>query len=190
MQNIAVDPARHKQLFLDDFVIERMSGVTRTLHQPDKYGPVVKPLKDQVMVQSSSSPQWNPDKGLWEWWYTPHYDKPMYQGPGASWAGVQPHYATSADGLDWQRPSLGLYEWRGSKDNNLAYHSQLDFLRRRGLRNPPDIGERRMTHIIRDEQESDPARRYKGIFSDQGNSGRYPSVSPWYSTRRAQICRR
>ena len=178
MGNHAMDPGQHKQLFLDDFAIESMLGVTRRLHPPKKYGPVLRPSGDQVTVQSSSSPQWNPDKGLWEWWYTPQYDTPMYQGPGATWEGVQPHYATSTDGLDWQEPSLGLYEWRGSRDNNVAYHSQLDFLRRRGLRNPPDIGERRLAHVIRDEHESDSARRYKGIFSDQGNSGRYPGVSP------------
>ena len=179
MNSQTIDPGRNKQLFLDDHAIESMSGVKRSLHRPVRYGPVLKPDRElgQTMVQSGSSPQWNPEKGIWEWWYTAFYDEPPYQGPGSKWI-THPHYATSADGVHWERPSLGLYEFRGSTDNNIAYHSQLDFLRRRGGRHPVDIGERRLVHIIRDEQDPDAGRRYKGIFSNEGYSGRYPGVSP------------
>ena len=69
------------------------------------------------------------------------------------------HFATSADGLSWDRPSLGLHEWNGSKDNNLA-------------REPGKIG---LTHILRDEREPDPARTYKGMF---GGGHREFGVSP------------
>ena len=174
-----IDPGEHKQLFLDDHAIESMSGVKRKLHQPKKHGPVLRPdrSRQQILVQSSSPPLWDPQKGLWEWWYSAFYDAPPYQGPGAPILG-DIHYATSADGVSWERPSLGLYEWRGSKDNNLAYHTKLDFLRRRGQRNPVDIAERRLHHIIRDERDPDPQRRYKAIFSDAHNMGRYPAYSP------------
>ena len=29
-------------------------------------------------------------------------------------------YAESDDGINWEKPSLGLQEWKGSKDNNLV----------------------------------------------------------------------
>ena len=54
-------------------------------------------------------------------------------------------YATSSDGISWQRPSLGLVAFRKSKDNNrlpLPFHS---------------------ISIIQDENDPDPARRYKAI---------------------------
>ena len=174
-----LDAARYKQLFLDDHAIESTQGVVRRLHQPERQGPVLKPdrSRDQTLVQSASVPQWNPEKDLWEWWYLGFYDAAPYQGPGAPvWGDI--HYATSADGVEWERPSLGLYEWRGSRDNNLAYHSKVDFLRRRGMRNPVDIGERRLHHIFRDERDPDPSRRYKAFFANGDNVDRYPGLSP------------
>lgn len=179
METELLDVHRYRQLFLDDHALEVTKGVVRRLHSPERQGPVLRPDRtlNQTMVQSSSVPQWNPDKNLLEWWYSVFYDAAPYQGPGSDdWGDV--HYATSVDGIDWRTPSLGLYEWRGSLDNNLAYHSKIDYLRRRGLRNPVDIGERRLHHIIRDDRESDPKRRYKALFSDGNNSGRYPAFSP------------
>jgi len=57
-------PKEHKQLFLDNHVIESMKGVKKSLHQPQKWGPVIK-----SGYQSQISPQWNTEKKIWEWWY-------------------------------------------------------------------------------------------------------------------------
>lgn len=35
--------------------------------------------------------------------------------------GIHVCYAESRDGLNWERPSLGLYEYRGSTDNNILF---------------------------------------------------------------------
>lgn len=174
-----INPGMYRQLFLDDHAVESSEGVIRRLHQPKRLGPVIKPdrSRNETLIQTSSSPQWNTEKKLWEWWYLGFYDAAPYQGPGTPvWGEI--HYATSVDGIVWDRPSLGLYEWRGSRDNNLAYHSKVDYLRRRGMRNPVDIGERRLHHIIRDERDPDPERRYKGFFADGDNLRRYPGLSP------------
>lgn len=177
--NRTIDPAAHKVLFLDDQAIESAIGLRLTLHQPEKQGAIICPdrSRDQTLVQSATVPQWNSETDSWEWWYAAFYGDAPYQGPGTPvWADY--HYATSTDGVDWNQPSLGLYEWRGSKDNNLAYYSKMDFLRRRGQRNPVDIAERRFHHILRDERDPDPARRYKGLFSNSDNLRRYPALSP------------
>ena len=73
-------------------------------------------------------------------------------GPGA-------RYATSKDGELWDKPDLGLYEWQGSKDNNIACDP-----------NGPGL-----YHIVRDEQDPDPGRRYKALFSA---GDRQAGVSP------------
>ena len=96
-----IDPKKHRQLFLDDFALESMKGATRTLHSPKKWGPVI----NGKGVQSRSCPQWNSEKKLWEWWYF----------------GEHLYYAISEDGEYWEKPSLGLYESNGSKDNSIAF---------------------------------------------------------------------
>ena len=64
-------PEQHKQLFLEDSAIEVMSGLERVLHQPKRYGPILRPnqSRGEKHIQSDSVPQWNPEKALWEWWY-------------------------------------------------------------------------------------------------------------------------
>ena len=94
-----IDPKKHRQLFLDDHGLILNQTTTRTLHPPQKFGPLI-----SGGVQSRSAPIWNPEKNIWEWWY---------MGQGA-------RYATSKDGEHWEKPHLGLYAWEGSKDNNIA----------------------------------------------------------------------
>ena len=117
-----INPKEHKQLFLDDHVIESMKGIKKSLHQPQKWGSVIK-----SGYQSRISPQWNAEKKIWEWWYM----------------GENMHYTTSTDGEHWEKPSLGLYEWNGSKDNNIVC-------------DPEGDGHQRPFHIIRDQSDPDP----------------------------------
>ena len=63
-------------------------------------------------------------------------------------------YATSRDGLKWEKPDLGLADFRGSTRNNIL---------------PP--GERgsgygRRPNLIKDYEEPDPAKRYKMVYMD------------------------
>jgi hypothetical protein len=133
-----IDPKKHRQLFLDDHGLILNQTTTRTLHPPQKFGPLI-----SGGVQSRSAPIWNPEKNIWEWWY---------MGQGA-------RYATSKDGEHWEKPHLGLYAWEGSKNNNIAC-------------DPEGPG---MYHIVRDERDPDPGRRYKALFS---SSDRRAGVSP------------
>ncbi|MEM7373022.1 MAG: hypothetical protein AAF587_30650 [Bacteroidota bacterium] len=55
-------------------------------------------------------------------------------------------YATSKDGILWEKPELGLVEFEGNKQNNLVW------------RGPHGAG------VFEDEQEQDPAKRFKTIF--------------------------
>jgi hypothetical protein len=55
-------------------------------------------------------------------------------------------YATSKDGITWEKPNLGLIEYNGSKNNNIVW------------RGPHGAG------VIKDLHEKDPEKRYKVIF--------------------------
>ncbi len=52
-------------------------------------------------------------------------------------------YAVSEDGIHWEKPRLGLHEYRGSSDNNICL--------------------RGWGPVVKDLEEDDPARRYKMI---------------------------
>ncbi|HUT11771.1 MAG TPA: hypothetical protein VMY42_14820 [Thermoguttaceae bacterium] len=62
-------------------------------------------------------------------------------------------FATSKDGLEWERPELGLVEFQGSKANNLV------------IRGPHGAG------VFEDHGEKDPRRRYKMFY--QGMAVRF-----------------
>ncbi|KKL77578.1 hypothetical protein LCGC14_2033500 [marine sediment metagenome] len=60
-------------------------------------------------------------------------------------------YATSKDGIHWEKPELGLVEFKGSKKNNLLW-----------VDGPIGVG------VFRDLHDPDPARRYKAVFRTSG----------------------
>jgi len=162
-----IHPERHKQLFLDDHAIESTTGLTRRLHQPEKQGAVLRPdvSVGQTAVQSRSSPQWNSESRVWEWWYWAFYDEPNTTRDRLD------YYAVSTDGVEWEKPSLGLYEGRGRRDENVAW----------------DPTARSVYHVLRDECDEDPDRRYKGLFdlrdrwigfSPDGFKWTMPDISP------------
>ena len=127
MTNQLIDPKSHKQLFIDDHAIERTFAIKKNMHKPSRKGAVLKADQGigQVRVASWSPPLWNGEKDLWEWWYWAMYDGIDHHNelPSKMYAleGRVSHYATSTDGFHWDTPEVGLYEFRGSKINNVAY---------------------------------------------------------------------
>lgn len=73
-------------------------------------------------------------------------------------------YAESDDGISWTKPALGQVEWRGSRRNNII---RLDTLNNEGVQ------------VIKDEQDPDPARRYKMAYSY------YPANRAFWTIRTA-----
>ena len=58
-------------------------------------------------------------------------------------------YATSKDGVHWEKPKLGLVEFGGNKRNNIV------------VRGPSGAG------VYKDPHEKNPARRYKAFYAAQ-----------------------
>ncbi|MCE5251088.1 hypothetical protein LLG96_12800 [bacterium] len=107
------------ELFVDDYLIDTMNGVRTVLHSPVP--------REVVMVHDE------PWEGSGSGYHTIFQDGDLYRMYYKAWNltvnedGVSiPHpvlaaYAESHDGKTWVKPDLGLFEFNGSKHNNLVW---------------------------------------------------------------------
>jgi hypothetical protein len=137
-----------KHLFIDDRVVERMDGLTRTFHPARKHrqNPILTPDKpwEAAMAYLYGSVIREKD-GLFKMWYQ------VWENEGVrpnGQPGFRTCYATSFDGLNWRKPALGLYSDRG-QDTNI-------------------VGPMTMPSVIEDLADPDPQRRYKMWAYDRG----------------------
>lgn len=106
-------------LFFDDRFVDSQEGLMRTMHTPDKWGdgPMFRPEMpwEGKCVIIWGSVLWDPQDDLFKMWYQTH--NPIAPLPNRTLL----CYATSRDGVHWDRPNLGLHEYEGSGDNNIVY---------------------------------------------------------------------
>lgn len=106
------------QLFLDDRLIESMTALELRLQHPQPAEIVLrkdKPWEDDYMFD----PVVIKDGGQYRMWYRAGWWQDV---AGPKTYGWPTAYAQSADGITWAKPSLGIVEYKGSKDNNLLWH--------------------------------------------------------------------
>ena len=114
-QPITVDTDR--QLFVDDFWIDRSSGVERVLHPPVKREIAIPPDKPWEAGGVYYSIVF-PDGGKYRMWYR---CDPVRKGEDYHDSKAITAYAESDDGIHWEKPDLGLIEYQGSKHNNIVW---------------------------------------------------------------------
>ena len=111
-----VDIHTDRQLFLDDFWIAESKGVRRVLHQPIRREAAIftqHPWEAGISTYATVVL----DRGKYRMWY-PTDDRntdPMLSA-----------YAESADGIVWEKPFVGLIDYKGSKANNLVFEGPSD----------------------------------------------------------------
>jgi hypothetical protein len=145
-----------RELFIDDFLIERLGGGAELrLHHPEPREIVL--VLDAPWEGSGSSGYHSVfrDGGVYRMYY-----KGWQIGFDLERKKIRPVpstlcYAESPDGIHWRKPSLGLIEFNGSKDNNIV------------LLDGP-VQNRRitagLTGVIRDENPAaSPDARYKAF---------------------------
>ncbi len=151
-----------KQLFVDDYAVDELRGVRRTMHQVRKWlgNPVLRPEHpwEQNRIATRDAPLWNPVERRWEYYYFAHANKSDNEGRRSYTC-----LAVSKDGLKWEKPIVGLYEYQGSKKNNIA---------KPGSQTRGDIS---LFHTISDLNDPDPNRCYKGFI---GERNPLPASSP------------
>ena len=161
-----------KQLFIDDHAVERIDNLARKLHQPRKFhdNTVVRPEHrwENAGLQIRTTPAWVPEEGVFKMLYLASaapVENPDYGGPLAGGSFIC--YATSEDGVNWDKPFLGFHDYEGhswqgkplGEDNNIVPTGSL-------------------LAPIYDAGEADPERRYKGMGRREGVHGLVPIVSP------------
>lgn len=144
-------------LFADDSGVSASSGVLRTVHPAHtRTAPVLEPETpwEGSRVYVYGSVYYDEAADRLSLWYLGHPDLDA-QGkeirvPGfRKGKGDAVLFATSKDGLKWDRPKLGLHSFQGSKANNIIFD----------LHSPS---------VLLDTHEADPTKRYKMLGSRVG----------------------
>ena len=168
---------REKYLVLDSRIIESTKNAKITL------GQITKHESNPLFVEDQS---WEPrydnmypnviydeEENLYKCWYCPFIvdqrtteTVPEKRNPSLTpYMSAKPAgreeamlYATSADGINWTKPNLGIVNFNGNSNNNIVS---------RGLSG---------AGVIKDELEKLPGRRYKAFYcSNSGYKMRYSS---------------
>jgi hypothetical protein len=159
------------QLFIDFDQVDSVDNVVRTFHQAEKH--------PSNPVLGKEKP-WEHDRGTWgsviyddearlfKAWYGGESGRPI---PNAGGPRNVMCYATSQDGVHWDRPKLGLCEVMGTRENNVVI----------GDDHHDGMGHWEST--LKDPLDPDPQRRYKALgWSsydwDGPMSGIYTMASP------------
>jgi len=162
------------ELFLDDELIEMTAGVTRRIHQPTKHrlNPVLRPEHwwegDCIMPLATL---YDPEEKLFKTWYrTGPLGKPEEADGHASFTA----YATSPDGVHWEKPMLGAVELAERRDHNVVLLSA-------GLNPHPRYRAQGKKLFIRSvilhPNPRDESEKYVCMFFDQSNPGAYLGYS-------------
>ena len=149
-QLIQLGPER--QLFVDDSLIESISGARRVMNPAVKvkHNPVIRPEHPWEGKDVRVSHVFPDEKtGTFKMIYSGYTFRAtqgekeiIVDGEGQPVTCL----ATSKDGIHWEKPVLNLVEFNGSKANNLIPKEQV------------------MPYMFRDSNETDPEKLYKGLI--------------------------
>jgi hypothetical protein len=143
-----------RQLLIDDYLVEDRWGLTRVLHQPEKYlrNPVLlkdKPWEGDVAYRPCVIH--DEDYGRYRMWYQCFSASSYY---GASGPAYFVCYAESDDGVNWEKPLLDVCAFPGFAQTNVVYCGT-HYQKVSGVQ------------VFRDADEEDPQRRYKMICVEE-----------------------
>ncbi len=142
-------------LMLDTRVIERAENARLVLGRPEKEprNPLLRFDQPWENATNNLYPNvlWDAEAKQWKFWYKDVLaDQDVIAKMDAPSTvhdvGWYLLYATSRDGLAWERPALGLHQFAGSAANNIV------------TRDCPNVG------VFKDPHDRDPARRYKMVY--------------------------
>ena len=100
------------QLLVDDYLIGASEGMTATLHAMSKLPePVLQAAAPWERPETGGlwgipNAIYDPEDGLFKLWYN---SLGTYPGRNQQREPAYSCYATSSDGLNWERPELGLF---------------------------------------------------------------------------------
>ncbi len=153
------------QLFIDDYLVASKKNVLRRYHPFRKHpgGPLIvvdRPWEAHVVNSCTVLPG-DDGTGFRMYYYCWSDAKKNKKGRGSFMC-----YAVSQDGVKWEKPNLGLYDYEGSTDNNII----------------PDGP----AHVMFTPWEKDPQKRYQGV-GDMYHAYSSPDGLRWKKESRETI---
>ena len=126
------------ELFLDNQMLEATPGVSRRLHPAKKHllNPVIRCDRwcDGDYMEPYTT-MYDDEEKLFKMWARAGSDgKAGYVGGNAAYM----LYFTSADGVRWDKPDLGIVEVAGRRDHNIVFTSDMVLKSRTALSYGPD----------------------------------------------------
>jgi D-alanyl-D-alanine dipeptidase len=157
--DVPLEPIQgQKHLLLDSRVVEEVTNARLVLGTPQKHpaNPLFQADKPWENSMNNLYPNviWDEEAQLFKLWYKcvladKEVIAQMDQPSTVHDVGWYLLYATSKDGIRWDKPALGIHKFAGSSANNIV------------ARDCPNVG------VFKDLHDADPARRYK-MVSDVG----------------------
>ena len=164
----SLDIGSRLELFVDDYLIESLEGGRLKLHEPRSAGKVLafdQPWEGNTSTYVSILQDADRLRIYYRGSSHPRTVQRSFLKPGEEVAPDHPQviaYAESRDGISWERPDLGIYEFEGSKANSIVWMDK--------------PGEQKVTncmYVFKDGNPQAPAsERYKAV----GGSS-YPLVA-------------
>ena len=161
----AIDIGSRLELFVDDHVVDRLSEATRTMHRPVPRDVVMR-FDRPWEGNSCNYISVIEDGGVYRMYY--RASQVDYTQGKMTNRHAFVCYAESADGVRWERPSLGLVEFEGSKDNNIIWDG---------------LGTTTFAVFLDENPDCDPDARFKAFVA--GSPNRMGPPSPRLSRRPA-----
>ncbi|MDE0177494.1 MAG: hypothetical protein OXP36_02760 [Gammaproteobacteria bacterium] len=171
--SLAGEPKRRRFLLLDARIVESVQNAELALGAIKKHDANPLFAEDRLWEKRFdnlyANITYDDTEGTYKCWYSPfivdHSSLGMtlqqrkeakYRAPRNREMAIC--YATSNDGLAWNKPELGLVEYEGSTANNILW---------RGVGDNAVPGGPHGSGILRDPRDSDPDRRYKAFLKSK-----------------------
>ena len=173
-EQTAIDIGSRRELFVDDYLVERVTGsAALQLHHPEPHEIVLthdEPWEGTGSGYHSIFKDGNLYRMFYKAWDIRFKDGKIAKEGDPATHSLFCCYAESDDGIHWRKPKLGLHEFEGSKENNIVLASGT-----LGAVNV-DAGH---PGVFKDENPAAaPDARYKGIFRAVRPNGLLALKSP------------
>ena len=159
---VKIGPER--QLFVDDYLIASRSNLTRQVHSAKPYAgnPILR-LRKKPWENSFGDSAFilrDAKTGHFRMWYNM---RSYYMGEDGVRYRAPTCYATSTDGIRWDKPNLGIWAYKGDKNNNIT------------------LLQGAISGLVFEPDEPDPAKRYKAlVWHDPRGQKKYAPREGFY----------
>jgi len=151
-----IDMASWLEPFVDDYLIDKITGTELTLH---------KPIPREVAIVFDAPWEGNTSGYVTVFEggdrYRMYYRGSHYDEKSKKYSQEMVCYAESKDGIHWTKPELGIVEFNGSKENNIVWNG---------------IGSHNFTPFKDANPNCKPDEKYKALARNKGGLYAFKSL--------------